>query len=142
MTDTPRHQLFLELMGKFLDGNLAASSFCAKFTKLWMRDRDAARDAEQTKKAAWSQPHDELLLAAFQRGEMSGEDFRKEHAKLWGYADDVEFQTMIDVLHSACSCWRPSPEFEWEIGEEELRREVKEALASYQKLDKPLARTA
>lgn len=141
MNDTPRHQLFLELMGRFLGGNLAASSFCAKFTKLWMQDRDAARDAEQTKKAAWSQPHDELLIAAFQRGEMSGEEFRKEHAQLWGYADDLEFQTMIDALHSACSCWRPSPELQWEIGEEELRQEIKEALADYQRRDKPLART-
>ena len=119
------------LMANFLNGRLAAETFCDRFIKQWMRDRDAAWEAQQAKKASWSQPYDELLLAAFQRGEISVAEFQREHAKLWGYADDIEFQTMISALHSACSCWRPDPELEWEIGDKQLRQEVGDALSKY-----------
>ena len=132
------HEPYLRLMKKFLRHNQSAADFCDQFTKLWIEKRDDTL----AKKANWSQPYDELLLDAFQRGEMSMDEFQKEHAKLWGYADDIEFQTMIDALHSACMCWDPAPEFDWEIDEAQLRQEVKDALASYQRLEKPLAEVA
>ena len=131
MTNTSRHQQFLTLIEKFLSGDLAPDTFCAKFIKLWMQDGAVAREAQQAKKAAWSQPYDELLIAAFQRGEISANEFRSEHARLWGYGENLAFQTLIDALHSACSCWRSSPELEWEIGEEQLRREAADRLAAY-----------
>lgn len=138
MSRTSRHEEFLLLMGGLLSRSLGDDAFCSEFTALWMRDRDET----YAKKATWQQPYDELLIAAFQRGEMSGEDFRNEYAKLWGYADDVEFQTIIDALHSACSMFSPSPELRGEIGEEELRQAVREALTAHQRSNKPLARTA
>ncbi len=121
------HEPYLRLMKEFLHHNQSAADFCDQFTKLWIERRDDTL----AKKATWSQPYDELLLAAFQRGEMSAEEFQKEHAELWGYADDIEFQIMIDALHSACMCWDPAPELDWEIDEARLRREVGDALGKY-----------
>ncbi len=136
MSGTIRHEEYFSLIEDFLSRDLEVAAFCSKFTALWIRDRDET----YSKKATWQQPYDELLIAAFQRGEIGGSEFQQRSAELWGYAEDIEFQTMVDALHSACSVFRPSPELQWEIGEEELRREVGEALANYQKLDKPLAR--
>lgn len=135
MTTAMRHEPFLRVMDRFLHHAQAAADFCDQFTRLWVENRDRTL----AKKATWSQPYDEMLLAAFQRGEISTDEFQNEYAKLWGYADDIEFQTMIDALHSACMCWDPSPELDWEIDDEQLRQEVGDALAAYQNLSKPLA---
>lgn len=142
MTDIAQHQPYLALMASFLDGMLAVEAFCDQYIKQWVRDRDAAWEVEQAKKATWSQPYDELLIAAFQRGEMSAKEFQKERAELWGYADDIEFQNMRDAMHSACMCWYPCPELDGKIDEAQLRQEVKDALTSYQMLEKPLAKVA
>ena len=131
MIDTLRHQRFLALIERFLTGDLAPAVFCAKFTRLWVQDGAAAREVQQAKKATWSQPYDELLIAAFQRGEMSAGEFQDEYARLWGYGEDLAFQTMVDALHSAYSCWRPLPELDWEIDDAQLRREVADRLAEY-----------
>lgn len=138
MTDIAQHQPYLALMANFLNGTLAVEAFCDQFIELWIEKRDDALAI----KAAWSQPYDELLIAAFLRGEMSSDQFRKEHAELWGYGDDIEFQNMRDAMHSACMCWYPCPELEGEIDEAQLRQEVKDALTSYQRLEKPLAKVA
>lgn len=127
MTDAMIRKPFLRLMEQFLHHKQAAADFCDQFTKLWVEKRDDTL----AKKASWSQPYDEMLLAAFQGGETSVDEFQREHAKLWGYADDIEFQTMIDALHSACMCWDPSPELDWEIDEAQLRQEVGDALSKY-----------
>jgi hypothetical protein len=136
MSGATRHDEFLLLMERFLGRTLEADAFCSEFTALWIRDRDETC----AKKATWPQPYDELLLAAFQRGEISGSEFERKSAALWGYAEDTEFQAMVDALHSACAAFSESPEAPWQIGEEELRREVGEALARCQQRDKALAR--
>ncbi len=138
MTNAMRHEPFLRLMERFLYHKQTAADFCDQFTRLWVENRDRTL----AKKATWSQPYDEMLLAAFQRGEISAEEFQSEYAKLWGYADDIEFQTMINALHSACMCWDPSPELDWEIDDAQLRQEVGDALTTYQSLSNSLAHSA
>ena len=93
------------------------------------------KDVVYAKKATWPQPYDELLLATWQRGEISESDFRREHAKLWGYKENDTFQNMINEIHSAFSVYNPSPKLEGEIGEEQLRDAVRASLASYKELN-------
>jgi hypothetical protein len=116
---------FLKLIDQFLRRTLAAPQFCDQFVPLWMRDTDATL----AKRQSWPRPYDQELLAARDRGELSREALEAEFAKLWGY--DPIFQRMIDAVHSACSAYRPDPEAKWEIGEEELRRDVEKALSDY-----------
>lgn len=138
MKPTTHHAEYLSLIEGFLSRNLDVAAFCSRFTTLWIQDRDDT----YAKKAAWQHPYDELLLAEWQRGEINESEFQQKWAKLWGYANDIEFRTMVDKIHSACSVFSPSAELQWEIGEEELRQEVKETLAAYQRVYKPLARIA
>ncbi len=138
MSGITRDEEYLSLIESFLSGNLEVISFCYELTALWTLDRDEM----YAKKATWSQPYDEMLTAAYLRGEISKNDFSQKHAELWGYSEDSEFRTKVHTLHSACSVFSPSPELEGEISEEELRQEVREALAAYQRRNEPLARTA
>lgn len=126
MNDSTRHEPFLSLMQRFLERQIKVQTFRTKFTKLWMQERDNS----YAKKADWPEPLDELLTASFQRGEISGGEFRQAHADLWGYADDLEFIDTINAIHSAFSVLAPTPTLEGEIDEEQLRREVAEALAT------------
>ena len=129
-----RQEPFLMLMQQFLDRQLKSQTFCAKFTKLWIKNRDDDYANQVLKKAEWPEPYDEMLIASFQRGEISGSEFRRASAELWGYAQDLEFQETIDAIHSACSVFAPDPEMEWEINEEQLRLEVE---AAYDRLTQP-----
>ena len=137
MNGTSRHGQFLSLIESFLGWNREVDTFCAEFMTLWMQDRDKT----YAKKATWSQPYDELLLTSWQRGEISEDEFQKEWAKLWGYAEEVEFRDMIDEIHSACSVFSPAPELQWEMDEEQLRQAVKESFGNYDRLRKPAAQT-
>ena len=133
--DAVSYTQFLSLIEKLLNGNLAADQFCTQFTRLWMKERDAV----YARKATWPEPYDELLIAAFQRGEMTGSQFRSEHAKLWGYDENDAFQEMINEIHSTCSVFSPTPELEGEIDEQQLKYDVKKSLDSYQETNKPFA---
>ncbi len=125
-------------MADYLSASLTVETFCTEFTKLWMRERDAAWGVWQAKKSTWSQPYDELLLAAFQRGEMGADEFRKKYARLRDCAVDPEFE-IISPVHSACSVFMPDPELEGEIDEAQLRHEVEDALGKCRAMQ---ARTA
>ncbi len=138
MSRSTRQEPFLLLMQSFLDRQMKSQNFCAKFTRLWIQNRDSQERAYAKKKADWPEPYDEVLVASFQRGEISGSEFRQASADLWGYADILEFQETIDAIHSACSVFAPEPEMEWEISEEQLRQEVAEAFAKLQEPTKPL----
>ena len=118
-----RPEPFLSLMKSFLDRETPAQTFCTRFLTLWAQERDMTL----AKKAEWPQPFDEMLTAAWQRGEMSEVEFREKDANLWGY--EPHSQNLIDAVHSACDCWRSSPEREWEIDEAQLRQEVQKAFA-------------
>ena len=120
-------EVFLELINQFLEQQINAEPFCLRFTKLWMRHRDAI----YAKKLTWSKPHDEELMAAFQRGEITAEQFTKQWRRLWGTEGTEHFQHMIDVVHSACDVFRPIPALSGEINEDELRQEVTRELTSY-----------
>ena len=135
MSGITRQEQYFSLIENFLILGLAVDAFCAEFTALWMQDRDDI----YAKKAAWPQPYDELLLAAWQRGEISESEFQRGWAKLWGYAEDVGFRDMIDEIHSACSVFSLLPELQWEIDEEQLRHDVKQSLVGYERLSKPVA---
>ena len=139
MSRSTRQEPFLSLMQRFLDRHLEAEPFCAEFTKLWIQRRDALYEKE---KAVWPEPYAEILIASFQRGEISDKQFREKYAKLWGSAEELEFQETIDAIHSACSVFAPDPEIEWEINEEQLRREVEDAFAVLTKLDTLLVQAA
>jgi hypothetical protein len=68
-------------------------------------------------------------MAAWKRGELTEEEFSEKWDSLWGY--DTELQSMVDRIHTACYLLRPIPEAPCEIGEQQLRSEVAEALATY-----------
>lgn len=125
-----RQEPFLSLMKSFLDRKIQAQTFCTRFIKLWAQERDTT----YAKKATWPLPYDEMLTAAWQRGEISEAEFREKDAKLWGY--EPHSQDLIDTVHSACDCWRSSPELKWELDEAQLRHEVKEAFAAFSQADK------
>lgn len=138
MSGIARQELYLSLVGKFLSRELAADDFCAQFIALWTQDRDSA----DAKKAAWPQPYDELLMTAWQTGKIGESEFRKEWAKLWGYAEETKFQDMINEIHSACYVFDPSPELQWEINEEQLRHAVSASFTEYGSLGKPAVQAA
>lgn len=136
MLSSSRQEQFLVLMQSFTSGDLAAVPFCAQFAALWTQDRDSA----DAKKAAWPQPYDELLLAAWQAGKIGESEFQKKWAALWGYAEETKFQDMIDEIHSACYVFDLSPELQWEINEEQLRHAVSASFIEYESLGKPAVR--
>ena len=138
MSDTIRQEPFLVLMKSFLDEKTPPQKFCLKFTRLWMQERDNIL----AQKADWPQPYDELLIAAFQRGELNGAQFREQYTELWGRAEDAAFDETICAVHSACSVYAPVPELEGEISEEQLRQEVGMALAALIKPDQLLIQAA
>ena len=131
-----RQEPFLALMKSFLDRKIQAETFCTRLIKLWAQERDVT----YAKKAEWPQPYDEMLTAAWQRGEISEAEFREKDAELWGY--EPHSQDVIDAVHSACDCWRSSPELKWEIEEVRLRHEVEEALATLTQPNKVLVQAA
>lgn len=109
-------------------------TFCTKFTKLWMQERDNS----YAKKVDWPEPYNELIIASFQRGEISGSEFRQAYSDLWSNAEDQEFEETINAIYSACDCWYPLPEREGEIDENQLRREVADAFAALREPKKSL----
>ena len=132
MTDEVRREHFVSLAQKFVSKKLAVNAFDRRFTALWVQYRDQ-------KKAAWTEPHDQQMIAALQRGEMSKDEFGREYRSLWGYSDEEwQFQNLIDAMHSAFTVFNPFPELEWEINEDQLRQEAESFLAQYQKLDLPM----
>ncbi len=133
MTSVSQKEQFLSLIQRFLSGKLAAARFCAQFTAAWIQERDET----YAKRAAWPQPYDELLMTAWQRGEMRESEFQEKWAKLWGYLEDREFRSLVDEIHSACSVCSPSPGLPWELDEEQLRHAVTVSLANYKRLSEP-----
>lgn len=119
-----RQEPFLSLMQDFLARKMQVQEFCTKFTMLWAKERDAT----YAKKAEWPLPYDDLLIAAWQRGDINDAQFGEKDAELWGY--EPSLQNALDAVYSACDCWRPSPALEWEIDEAQLRREVEKAIAA------------
>lgn len=136
MINETRREHFVSLADKFVSKKLVVDAFDHQFTALWMEYRDQEVDK---KKAAWPEPYDQQIIASFQRGEMSKDEFAREYRSLWGYsAEEWEFQNMTDALHLACSVFNPSPELEREISEDQLRQEAAAFLAQYQKLTLPM----
>lgn len=131
-----RQEPFLSLIQDFLERRIQAQSFCTRYIKLWANERDAT----DMKKAGWPLPYDEMLTSAWQRGEIDDVQFRERTAELWGY--DPHLQDALDALHSACDCWRLSPETEWEIDEAQLRHKVEDAFAILAHPSKVLAQAA
>ena len=138
MSDPTRQEPFSVLMKAFLEDKIRPKDFCINFTRLWMQERDniTAQAAE------WSQPYDKLLIAAFQRGELSDVQFREEYMELWGGAKEAAFEEIICAVHSACSVYTPVPELEGEISEGQLRQEVADALAALSESKKHLVQAA
>jgi hypothetical protein len=129
-------QRFIVLVRRFTNGRLGAESFCAKFTDLWIQNRNEVLRTS----AAWPEPYDKLLIQRRIRGELSEQDFAQQFAELWGYRDVLPWQQMIDSVHSACSLYSAAPEQQWEIDGPALRREVANELASYLALATPETR--
>lgn len=127
-----RQEPFVSLMKSFLDQKIQAQTFCTRFIKLWAQERDIT----YAKKAEWPQPYDEMLTAAWQRGEINDVQFREKDAELWGY--EPHSQDVIDAVHSACDCWRLVPNSVWEIDEAQLRHEVQEAFTALTQANKSL----
>ena len=125
MTGAPGASEFLSLIRRFLAADLGPEDFCAQFTAVWMKERDAA----YARSHAWPEPYDKQLRAAWQRGEVSEEELHEGLARLFGY--DLALQRMVDGIHSACSVFYPEPEGKWQIGEEHLRHDVEKALVEY-----------
>ncbi|MGI4789175.1 MAG: colicin immunity domain-containing protein [Janthinobacterium lividum] len=121
-------------MQPFLERQIKVQTFCTKFTKLWMQERDNS----YAKKVDWPEPYNELIIASFQRGEISGSEFRQAYSDLWSNAEDQEFEETINAIYSACDCWYPLPEREGEIDENQLRREVADAFAALREPKKSL----
>ena len=131
-----RQEPFLSLMKSFLDRKIQVQTFCTRFSSLWVQERDLS----YAKKAEWPQPYDEMLTAAWQRGEITATQFSEQFAELWGY--DPDTQDIYDALHSACDCFYPFPEREGEIDEEQLRHETEEAFATLTDSAKRLVQAA
>ena len=131
-----RQELFLALTQDFLERRIQVRAFCTKYIRLWAKERDVT----YVKKAEWPLPYDEMLVAAWQRGEISDDQFKEKVAQLWGY--EANSQDVLDGVHSACDCWRLSPELKGEIDEMQLRHEVEEAFAALTQPNKVLVQAA
>ena len=138
MTRTRREHYFA-LVESFVNKAVEPYPFCDRYTSMWTQDRDE----EYAKVTPSAESSGQQMIASFQRDEISREEFQQEYPKLFGYSgEDLKFQDMIDAIHSACSCFRASPETKWDIDEEQLRQEMSEFLVRYRQQSALLLQTA
>ncbi|MFQ4142115.1 hypothetical protein [Chlorogloeopsis sp. ULAP02] len=117
------------LIQRFLAHEASVEDFCSDLTTLWMNYRDIQESIKKT----WDEPYDQKLVEARLRGELTAEEFGKLYSELWGLTEMMDFSRMINGVHSACSAFSPSPEYEWEMDEQQLGSEVQTLLTNYQK---------
>lgn len=123
-------KLYLELIRQFLDYKVDVETFCERFRSLWKADRDE----EWSKRDAWSERYDIQLTEAYNRGDITGEEFQQKWRELFDSESYENLSAMIDRIFTACDVYQVEPEAEYEIDELELRREVAEHLAAYKAL--------
>ncbi len=128
-------QDFLEIIDAFLNATLGSQEFCLTLTQLWMLHRDGIYSQE----AKWPERLDLKILDQWQSRQLTDNEFELAWESLYQHELNAEFRAMIDKIHSACAVFSPCPSASWEIGEEELRRDVKNVLVDYEHSLKLLA---
>ena len=128
MSYVANEKQYLELIRQFLNSKVDGETFCTKFSSLWRVDRDE----EWSKVETWSERHDLQLTEAFNRGDITGEEFQQKWRELFGSESYADLASMTDRIFTACDVFQVEPDTEYEIDETELRREVAEHLASYE----------
>lgn len=119
---------YVELIHQFLNSEIDIEIFCERFGSLWRADRDE----EWSKRDTWAERYDLQLIEAFNRGDITGEEFQQKFAQLFESENYQDLMAMTDRVFTACDVFRVEPEAEYEIDESELRREIAEHLATYE----------
>jgi len=117
-----------DLIDQFFAQKINADDFCSNYTAYWMR----LRDKQEKIKLTWAEPFDKKLIEARVRGEIDADEFARLYSELWGFEGVLSFYEMADSIHSACSSYNPSPQYDWEIGEDQLKGEVQQLLIKYE----------
>jgi hypothetical protein len=117
------------LIDQFFAQKIKADDFCSSYTEYWMR----LRDEQEKIKLTWAEPFDQRIIEARVRGEIDADEFARRYSELWGFKGVLSFYEMVDAIHSACSSYNPSPQYDWEIGEDQLKDEVQQLLTKYER---------
>lgn len=128
MSYISNEKLYLELIRQFLAFEFDGETFCVKFGALWRADRDE----EWSKVQNNSERPDLQLTKAFNRGDISAETFQQKWRELFDSESYENLAKMSDRIFTACDVFRDEPEYEYEIDEAELRREVAKHFAAYE----------
>ena len=125
--------LYLNCLRQFLNSKLNSENFCEEFMRLWKIDRDE----EWANCEKWDKRYDLQLIHAYNQGKLTSEELKSKSAELWGYTENTLLVEMLGKIFTACDCFSPSPEFEFEINEYQLKKEVSEMLNAYEALRDP-----
>ena len=128
MSYVANEKQYLELIRQFLGSKVDGETFCTKFCSLWRIDRDE----EWSKVETWSERYDLQLTEAYNRGDISGEEFQQKWRELFDSESYQDLAAMTDRIFTACDVFHTEPEAEYEIDKTQLRREVAEHLAVYE----------
>lgn len=128
MSYVANQKRYLELIRQFLNFEIDVEIFRKSFSSLWRVDRDE----EWSKRDSWSERYDLQLTEAFNRGDITGEEFQQKFAQLFDSESYADLAAMTDRIFTACDVFQVEPEAEYEIDEAELRREIAEHLAAYE----------
>ncbi len=117
-----------DLIDQFMTQKINADEFCSNFTTYWIR----LRDEQEKIRLTWSEPFDQKLIESRLRGEINDSEFAQRYSELWRFEGVISFYEMVDAIHSACSSYNPSPQYDWEIREEQFKVEIQQLLTSYE----------
>ena len=128
MSYNKNERLYLSIIQQFLSAELDGEAFCRAFMGQWKADRDE-QDALME---SWPERYDLHLIEAWERGALTDQEFHHKWTELWGYTKYEPLLEMLNRVFTACDCFYPIPEGQFEIDEDQLKREVAELVRRYE----------
>jgi len=122
---------FNEIITKFLSYEITPDEFCDEFTKAWIVLRDEHLKIKEAIKENWDRPYDQELIFAKYQGKITSEEFNVKYLALWGIEESINFNNMINSIHSLCSSYSKESEYEWQVNEDNLRAQVTNIFQEY-----------
>ncbi len=128
--------IYQELLRDFLAETISTSDFALQFMELWKHDRDE----EDRVRHSWDRPYDQELIQQRTSRALTADEFSEQWYRLWGISEQGRvLRGVLNREFTACDVFNEDDERAvYELGEMELRREVRTLLAELNAANKAL----